>query len=70
MAEEHDTARHRALEEEQKRLEAEAARVEENAARVPSVHNELEQDRIVRPRLLPGDPFVPRKKAQNEEGAE
>ncbi|HEY1254871.1 MAG TPA: hypothetical protein VGF01_08830, partial [Terracidiphilus sp.] len=70
MAEEQDTARHRALEEEQKRLEAEAARVEENAARAPSIHNELEQDRIVRPRLLPGDPFVPRKKAQNEEGAE
>jgi predicted Zn-dependent protease len=70
LSEEHDSARHHALEAEQKRLETEAARVAENEARAPQIHNELDQDRVVRPRLLPGDSFVPRKKANNEEDAE
>jgi hypothetical protein len=70
LSEEHDSARHHALEEEQKRLETEAARIAENEARAPQIHNELDQDRVVRPRLLPGDLFVPRKKANNEEDAE
>jgi hypothetical protein len=42
----------------------------ENAARAPNIHRDLEQDRIVRPRLLLGDPFVPRKKTQSKEDAE
>jgi hypothetical protein len=42
----------------------------ENAARAPNIHKDLDQDRVVRPRLLPGEAFVPRKKASNEEGAE
>jgi tetratricopeptide (TPR) repeat protein len=67
---EQNSARRGALEEEQKRLETEAARVAENESRAPRIHNELDQDRIVRPRLLPGEPFVQRKKANNEEDAE
>jgi hypothetical protein len=70
LTEEHDSTRRKTLEEEQARLENEAARVAENEARAPQIHNELEQDRVVRPRLLPGDTFVPRKKTNNEEDAE
>ncbi len=68
--EERDSTRRRALEEEQKRLETEAARVAENEARAPRIHNELEQDRLVRPRVLPGELFVPRKKTTDAEDAE
>jgi hypothetical protein len=70
LSSEQNSARRSALEEEQTRLETEAALVAENEARAPKIHNELDQDRIVRPRLLPGDPFVPRKKANSEEDAE
>jgi hypothetical protein len=70
LSSEKDAARRHALEEERKHLETEAARVAENAARAPNIHKDLDQDRVVRPRLLPGEPFVPRKKANNEEGAE
>jgi hypothetical protein len=70
MSSDTNAARRGAFDTEEKRLETESARVVENAARAPNIHNDLEQDRIVRPRLLPGDPFVPRKKAQNEEDAE
>jgi tetratricopeptide (TPR) repeat protein len=66
MAKEHDHARHRAFEEEKKRLETEAARQEENEARAPKVHVELDQDRVVRPRLLQGMAFVPSRKSNSE----
>jgi len=65
-AQEPDHARRRAFEEERKRLETEAARQEENEARAPKIHVELDQDRVVRPRLLQGMAFVPRKKANSE----
>jgi tetratricopeptide (TPR) repeat protein len=67
---EHDAQKSHALEEEQKRLETEAARIEENESRAPKIHAELDQDRVVRPRLLPGMPFTPRKKANDEEDAQ
>jgi cellulose synthase operon protein C len=66
MAQEQDHARHLAFEKEEKRLETEAARLDENEARAPNIHVELDQDRVVRPRLLPGMAFVPRKKANSE----
>jgi hypothetical protein len=65
-AQEQDDARRRAFEEERKRLETEAARQEENEARAPKIHAELDQDRVVRPRLLQGMALVPRKKANSE----
>ncbi|MGA7832216.1 MAG: hypothetical protein WCA21_14760 [Terracidiphilus sp.] len=65
-----DPSRLQAFQNEAQRLETEASRVEENEARAPKIHAELDQDRVVRPRLLPGDPFVPSKKAKNEEDAE
>ncbi len=63
---EQDAARRKALETESKRLETEVAREQENEARAPKIHLELDQDRVVRPRLLPGMTFVPRKAATNE----
>jgi predicted TPR repeat methyltransferase len=67
---ERDAARRNKFEAEQKRLETAAARVNENAARSPNIHKDLDQDRVVRPRLLPGEPFTPRKAANGEEGEE
>jgi len=63
---ERDDSRYRAFEKEKKRLETEAAREEENEARAPKIHVELDQDRVVHPRLLPGMAFVPRKTADSE----
>jgi hypothetical protein len=70
MAQERDEPRRRAFEEEKKRLETEAARQEENEGRAPKIHVELDQDRVVRPRLLPGMAFIPRRKANSEGDAE
>ncbi|MFZ1083368.1 MAG: hypothetical protein WAN35_00230, partial [Terracidiphilus sp.] len=70
LNEEHDSARLHALENEKKILETEADRVAENEARAPQIHNELDQDRVVRPRLLTGDVFVPKKKANIAEDTE
>jgi hypothetical protein len=69
-ASEHDAARRNKFEAEEKRLETAAARARENAARAPNIHKDLDQDRVVRPRLLPGEPFTPRKAANGEEGEE
>jgi len=69
-AQEHDPARRKAFETETKRLETEVARERENEDRAPKIHVELDQDRVVRPRLLHGMAFVPRKAATNEGGAE
>jgi len=68
LAHEQDSARHKALEEEQQRLQLDAARETENEARAPRIHAELDQDRVVLPRLLPGVTFVPRRPARGEEG--
>ena len=65
-----DASRLKAFAQEEDRLETEAAREEENAARAPKIHAEMDQDRVVRPRLLPGMPFTPRKAAHSEEDAE
>jgi hypothetical protein len=70
VASDKDTARRSKFEAEQKRLETDAARVRENAARAPNIHKDLDQDRVVRPRLLPGEPFTPRKAANGEEEEE
>ena len=67
---EKDVARRAAFEKEVKRLETDVARRQENEARAPKIHAELDQDRVVRPRLLPGMPFTPRKAANNEGDAE
>ena len=67
---ERDSARRQALEEEIKHLETEAARQWENDARAPRIHAELDQASVVRPRLLPGMPFVPKKSAISEGDAE
>ena len=62
-ASEHDPARRSKFEAEQKRLET-------DAARAPNIHKDLDQDRVVHRRLLPGDPFTPRKAANGEEEEE
>jgi tetratricopeptide (TPR) repeat protein len=69
-ASEKDPARQSKFVAEQKRLETDVARVRENAARAPNIQKDLDQDRVVRPRLLPGEPFTPRKAATDEEGEE
>jgi tetratricopeptide (TPR) repeat protein len=63
---EQDPVRRKAFETENERLETDVAREEENEARAPKIHAELDQDRVVRPRLLPGMAFVPRKAATDE----
>ena len=65
---EKDPVRRKALDDERQRLETNAAREQENEARAPKIHPELEQDRVVRPRLLPGMAFVPRRPAGGQEG--
>jgi len=67
---ERDPARRQTFVEEKKRLETAAARERENDARAPKIHAELDQAGVVRPRLLPGMPFVPRKAANGEGDAE
>ena len=67
---EKDSPRQRAFEEEMKHLKTESGREAENEARAPKIHAELDQDRVVRSRLLPGMPFTPRKAARTEEDAE
>jgi hypothetical protein len=61
-----DKAQKTALREQQKRIDLEQRRDAENDARMPSVHPAVEQDRIVRPRLLPGMP-VPAETAEEEQ---
>jgi tetratricopeptide (TPR) repeat protein len=67
---EKDPMRRSALEKEQQRLETDAARERENAARAPNIHKDMDQNRVVRPRVLPGEPFTPRKAANGEEEEE
>jgi tetratricopeptide (TPR) repeat protein len=70
LASENESPRQHAFEEEIKRLESSVARDEENEARAPKIHAELDQDRVVRPRVLPGMTFTPRKVAKSEGDAE
>jgi tetratricopeptide (TPR) repeat protein len=49
------------LGEETKRLKTAAAREQENDERAPKIHTVLDQASVVRPRLLPDMPFVPKK---------
>lgn len=49
-----DPARRKALEEKKSHIDDELARLQENDERAPNVRAELDQDRVVRPRLLPG----------------
>lgn len=67
---EQDVARQNAIEKERDRLQTEMARVAENSARAPAIHKQMEQNRIVRPRLLPGMTFTPRKSTAGEEVSE
>jgi hypothetical protein len=67
---EQDAARRMTIEKERDRLQTEMARVAENSARAPVIHKQMEQDRVVRPRLLPGMAFTPRKQAAGEEVSE
>jgi len=67
---EEDPARRKALDDEQQRLITDGAREQENEARAPKIHAELDQDRMVRPRLLPGMTFVPRKPAGYQENGQ
>ena len=64
---EKDPKQRQAMAEIRKRLELEQARIAENEARAPRIHAELDQDRIVEPRLLPGMPFTPSKVNREEE---
>lgn len=61
--------RHAALEKERDRLQLEVARQTENAARAPQIHRQMEQERVVRPRIEEGMAFVPKKPALFEETA-
>jgi hypothetical protein len=70
LGSEKDSSRQCAFEEEKKRLATDVARIVENEARAPKIHAELDQDRVVRPRLLPGMPFTPKKAARTGEDAE
>ena len=67
---EKDAPRKTALEKERNRLQLEVARQTENQARAPIIHRQLEQDRVVRPRLQEGAAFVPNKPALFEEAPE
>jgi tetratricopeptide (TPR) repeat protein len=69
-ATERDATRLAAAEKERDRMQTDIAREEENNARAPMIHRELAQDRVVRPRLLPGVAFKPRKSVPDQEVAE
>lgn len=60
------TKQYDALSAQQKQIETETARAQENEARAPDIRAALNQDRVVRPRLLPGMP-VPARPAKEDE---
>lgn len=62
----HDEKAMTELKEKRKHLEEEMARAEVNDERAPNIRAELDQDRIVQPRLLPGMP-VPARPAKEEQ---
>lgn len=61
-----EPASQKTLSEKQKHVSDQIARVQENDARAPNVHPELDQDRIVRGRLLPEMP-LPARPAQEDQ---
>jgi hypothetical protein len=67
---ERDAARTLVLEKEIARLEDNADRERQNEARAPKMHAELDQDRVVRARLLPGTPLVKRTATKSDGGGE
>jgi predicted Zn-dependent protease len=58
---------HAALEHRRKQIDTDMARAQENQARAPNIRAELDQDRMVRPRLLPGMPVPARPAKEDEE---
>lgn len=62
-----DDPSRKALNEMQKHVTEEMERVKENDDRAPNVHADLDQDRIVRGRLLPGMPVPPRPRKEDEQ---
>ncbi len=62
-----DRTHRQSLVDKQKHIDLEIAREHENDARTPIVHAELDQGRVVRPRLKPGEPFEVRKAVSQEE---
>lgn len=67
IAGEKDAARKQALTSEQNKLNEDLARLEENASRAPKIQDAVEQDHVVRPRLLPGMAVPTPKAAADEE---
>jgi hypothetical protein len=62
-----DSANREKLEAKQTRLSDTIARVQENDARAPNVHAALDQNRIVRGRLLPGMPLPAKPRLEVEQ---
>jgi len=54
----HDPAGRKALKDKQKQVDEELARAQQNDARAPNIRQALDQDRIVRRKLLPGMPVA------------
>jgi cellulose synthase operon protein C len=65
-----DAAHKQTLTNEQNKLNEDLARQDENASRAPKIQDAVEQDHVVRPRLLPGMALPPKKKAATEEESE
>ena len=63
----HDSASNQILQQLEKHLNEQVARVQENDARAPNVHPDLEQDRIVTGKLLPGMPVPPTPQKEDQE---
>jgi hypothetical protein len=61
-----DAALRKGFQQKQVKLAAEMARAEENDARAPTIHKELDQDHVVRPRLLAGM-AAPEKQKKSED---
>lgn len=62
-----DPASHKALKGLQKHINEEVSRVQENDTRAPNVHPELDQDRIVTGKLLPGMPVPTEQQKEDQQ---
>lgn len=65
-----DPAQKQFLQKERDRLRLALALERENASRAPQVQTQLEQSKDVRPKLLPGMKFVPKRTEEDEVGEE
>jgi hypothetical protein len=63
----HDSASRKVLQQLEKHLNEEVARVQQNDARAPNVHPDLDQDRIVTGKLLPGMPVPVTSQKEDQE---